>query len=132
MENERGDRPWGFYEVLVQDEGYKVKRFVVRPGKRLSLQKHLKRAEHWQVVRGEALVTVGSDRDKMISVVLTPGGYIDIPLQAYHRVESVGVEDLVVIEVQMGEYVGEDDIIRIEDDYGRAPAAPGTAPQEIR
>ena len=112
---ERGDRPWGYYLVLFEDRGYKVKRFVVHPGKRLSLQRHRKRSEHWQVVRGAAMVTVGSDR-----AGLGPGEYIDIPVGTLHRVESVGGEDLVVIEVQMGEYVGEDDIERVEDDYGRA------------
>ncbi len=66
-----------------------------------------------------ATITVGTDPDKLITVKLSPGGYIDIPLGAYHRVESVGIEDLVVIEVQMGDYVGEDDIERIADDYGR-------------
>jgi len=115
---ERGDRPWGYYLVLHEDRGYKVKQFVVRPGSRLSLQRHRRRAEHWQVVRGEASVT----RDKEI-VRLLPGGSIDIPLGALHRVESVGKEDLVVIEVQMGDYVGEDDIERFEDDYGRASTA---------
>jgi mannose-6-phosphate isomerase-like protein (cupin superfamily) len=132
MENERGDRPWGYYLVLFEAEGYKVKQFVVRPGKRLSLQKHRRRAEHWQVVRGEALVTVGMDPENMRIVKLAPGGYIDIPLGAIHRVESVGVEDLIVIEVQMGDYVGEDDIIRIEDDYGRAGGPGEKSPQEIR
>jgi mannose-6-phosphate isomerase len=117
---ERGDRPWGYYLVLHEDAGYKVKQFVVRPGSRLSLQRHRRRAEHWQVVRGEALVTCGKE-----VVRLLPGGSIDIPLGALHRVESVGREDLVVIEVQMGEYVGEDDIERFADDYGRAAADAG-------
>lgn len=116
---ERGDRPWGHYLVLCEDTGYKVKRFIVQPGKRLSLQRHRRRSEHWQVVRGEAMVTVGADL-----VRLAPGGYIDIPLETLHRVESIGKEDLVVIEVQMGEYVGEDDIERVEDDYGRAGESP--------
>ena len=120
MKNERGDRPWGYYLVLIEDDYYKVKQFVVQPGKRLSLQKHLKRSEHWQIVRGKALVTVGNDLNKLALVFLVPGEYIDIPLEAYHRVENAGTEDLVIIEVQMGEYVGEDDIIRIEDDFGRA------------
>ncbi len=111
---ERGDRPWGHYLVLFEDAGYKVKRFVVEPGKRLSLQRHRKRSEHWQIVRGEANVRVGQEQ-----VRLGPGRHIDIPLGALHRVASVGTEDLVVIEIQMGEYVGEDDIERIEDDYGR-------------
>ena len=121
---ERGERPWGYYLVLHEDAGYKVKQFVVRPGSRLSLQRHRRRAEHWQVVRGEALVTRGKE-----SVRLSPGGSIDIPLGALHRVESVGKENLVVIEVQMGEYVGEDDIERFEDDYGRAPAPDAAAPK---
>jgi len=116
---ERGDRPWGYYLVLHEDAGYKVKQFVVTPGRRLSLQRHRQRAEHWHVVRGEALVTLGQE-----AVRLAPGGSLDIPLGALHRVESVGTENLVVIEVQMGEYVGEDDIERIEDDYGRAVAGP--------
>ena len=121
MKNEQGERPWGYYLVLIEDTGYKVKQFVVRPGKRLSLQKHLKRSEHWLVVRGEALVTLGSDLKTLACVSLAPGGCIDIPLEAYHRVESVGAEDLIIIEIQTGEYLGEDDILRIEDDYGRAP-----------
>jgi mannose-6-phosphate isomerase-like protein (cupin superfamily) len=122
---ERGDRPWGFYLVLHEDEGYKVKQFVVKPGSRMSLQRHRQRAEHWQVVRGEAVVTRGTE-----IVRLLPGGSIDIPLGALHRVESVGKENLVVIEVQMGEYVGEDDIERFEDDYGRdVTESPATAPK---
>ena len=115
MSLERGDRPWGYYLVLHEDSGYKVKQFVVRPGKRLGLQRHRFRAEHWQVVRGEAAVTRGND-----SLRLSPGRHADIPLGALHRVENVGDEDLVIIEVQMGEYLGEDDIERFEDDFGRA------------
>ena len=122
MKSERGDRPWGYYLVLIEDNGYKVKQFVVRPGKRLSLQKHLRRSEHWQVVRGKAMVTVGNNLSKLASAPLASGEYIDIPLEAYHRVENTGTEDLVIIEVQMGEYVGEDDILRVEDDFGRAKA----------
>ncbi|MBP2684843.1 MAG: glycosyltransferase [Deltaproteobacteria bacterium] len=118
MATERGDRPWGYYLVLHEEAGYKVKQFVVRPGNRMSLQRHRRRAEHWQVVRGEAVVTRGKE-----IVRLLPGGSIDIPLGTLHRVESVGAENLVVIEVQMGEYVGEDDIERFEDDYGRAASA---------
>jgi len=124
---ERGDRPWGYYLVLHEDAGYKVKQFVVIPGRRLSLQRHRHRAEHWQVVRGEALVTLGQE-----VVPLPQGGSIDIPLGALHRVESVGKENLVVIEVQMGEYVGEDDIERFEDDYGRAAAAPREPSSEMK
>ena len=111
---ERGDRPWGFYLVLHEDAGYKVKQIVVNPGSRLSLQRHRRRAEHWQVVRGEAAVTRGKELIRLL-----PGGSLDIPLGALHRVENVGKENLVIIEVQMGEYLGEDDIERFEDDYGR-------------
>jgi mannose-6-phosphate isomerase-like protein (cupin superfamily) len=117
---ERGERPWGYYLVLHEDRGYKIKQFVVRPGKRLSLQRHRFRSEHWQVVRGEAAVTLGSE-----SLRLLPGQHVDIPLGALHRVESIGSEDLVVVEVQMGEYVGEDDIERLGDDFGRAGPAGG-------
>jgi mannose-6-phosphate isomerase-like protein (cupin superfamily) len=124
MAMERGDRPWGYYLVLHEDAGYKVKQIVVTPGSRLSLQRHRHRAEHWQVVRGEAVVTRGKE-----TVRLLPGGSIDIPLGALHRIECAGKENLVVIEVQMGQYMGEDDIERFEDDYGRdvtesAPTAP--------
>jgi mannose-6-phosphate isomerase-like protein (cupin superfamily) len=111
---ERGDRPWGYYLVLHEDAGYKVKQFVVRPGSRMSLQRHRCRAEHWQVVRGEAKVALGEEILRLL-----PGESVDIPMGTLHRVESVGKENLVVIEVQMGEYVGEDDIERLEDDYGR-------------
>ena len=122
---ERGDRPWGHYLVLHEDSGYKVKQFVVKPGSRLSLQRHRHRAEQWQVVRGEAVVTRGKDL-----VRLLPGGSIDIPLGALHRVENDGKETLVVIEVQMGDYLGEDDIERFEDDYGRDVKDSGaTAPK---
>ena len=127
MEMERGDRPWGYYLVLHEDAGYKVKQFVVKPGCRLSLQRHRKRAEHWQVVRGEAVVTRGKE-----IVRLLPGGSVDIPLGALHRVESVGKENLVVIEVQMGEYVGEDDIERFEDDHGRDVTEPPTTAPKMK
>ena len=124
---ERGDRPWGYYLVLHEESGHKVKQFVVRPGSRLSLQRHRRRAEHWQVVRGAAVVTCGKE-----IVRLLPGGSIDIPLGALHRVESVGAENLVVVEVQMGEYLGEDDIERFEDDYGRAADAPTPPPPKMK
>ncbi len=109
-------RPWGFYEVLSDDRAdHKVKRITVWPGKRLSLQYHLRRAEHWIVVAGRALVSVDGKE-----VELSPGGSIDIPLRALHRVESTADVPLVFIEVQRGEYFGEDDIVRVEDDFGRA------------
>jgi mannose-6-phosphate isomerase len=108
-------RPWGFYEVLLDDKtDYKVKRITIWPGKRLSLQYHLKRKEHWIVVAGRAIATVHKKE-----VRLSPGESIDIPFQAHHRIENIGNEPLVFIEVQQGEYFGEDDIVRIEDDFGR-------------
>ena len=122
---ERGERPWGYYLVLHEEDGHKVKQFVVKPGARLSLQRHRRRSELWQIVRGEAEVTRGKE-----IVRLLPGGSIHIPLGELHRVKSVGKENLVVIEVQMGDYLGEDDIERLEDDYERvATASPPNAPK---
>ncbi|NOT61100.1 MAG: phosphomannose isomerase type II C-terminal cupin domain [Acidobacteria bacterium] len=109
------DRPWGNFTVLDEADGYKVKRIVVWAGKRLSYQKHAQRSEHWMVVGGIAKVTLdGND------VLLAAGEYIDIPIGAAHRVENPGNEPLVFIEVQRGVYLGEDDIVRLQDDYGRS------------
>lgn len=108
-------RPWGTYEVLDEGDLFKVKRIEVLPGKRLSYQKHSKRAEHWFVVAGEAKVTL-DDRD----IVVPAGQAIDIPIGSAHRVENEGGETLVFIEVQRGSYLGEDDIVRLQDDFGRA------------
>lgn len=107
-------RPWGTYTVLEEDRGFKVKRIEVLPGKRLSYQKHSQRAEHWFVVEGTAKVTLD---DKEITV--RAGEAIDIPIGAAHRVENPSEENLVFIEVQRGTYLGEDDIVRLHDDYGR-------------
>ena len=107
-------RPWGFYEVLSDKKDHKVKRVTIEPGKRLSLQKHKQRSEHWFVVCGESVVTVG---DKEIKV--TGGHAVDIPQGLLHRISNTGKENLVYIEVQLGNYFGEDDIERVEDDYGR-------------
>ncbi|HEX6648358.1 MAG TPA: phosphomannose isomerase type II C-terminal cupin domain [Pyrinomonadaceae bacterium] len=107
-------RPWGTYTVLEEGPNFKVKRIQVLPGKRLSYQKHSQRAEHWFVVAGTARVTLD---DKDIDV--RAGEAIDIPIGAAHRVENPGSEDLIFIEVQRGTYLGEDDIIRLHDDYGR-------------
>ena len=95
--------------------GYKVKRIEVLPGKRLSYQKHAQRSEHWVIVQGDALVTL----DGSETVVLA-GEAIDIPLGAAHRVANRGDQNLVFIEVQRGAYLGEDDIVRLQDDFGRA------------
>jgi mannose-6-phosphate isomerase-like protein (cupin superfamily) len=109
------ERPWGNFTVLDEGDGYKVKRIVVWAGKRLSYQKHAQRSEHWMVVGGVAKVTLdGND------VMLATGEYIDIPTGAAHRIENPGEEPLIFIEVQRGAYLGEDDIERLQDDYGRA------------
>jgi mannose-6-phosphate isomerase len=114
-EREHDIRPWGEYEVLDDDDRHKVKRITVLPGKRLSYQRHERRAEHWFVVSGTAMVTLdGADHR------VEAGHAIDIPRGAAHRVANVGRDDLVFIEVQVGDYFGEDDIERLEDDYGRA------------
>lgn len=108
-------RPWGTYEVLDEGDSFKVKRIEVLPGKRLSYQKHSKRAEHWFVIEGTAKVTL-DDQD----VLVNAGQAIDIPIGAAHRVENPGDKLLRFIEVQRGTYLGEDDIVRIQDDFGRA------------
>jgi len=108
-------RPWGNYQVLADEPDHKVKRIVVYPGKRLSLQRHRQRAEHWYLIAGQGLVT--RDRE---AISLTAGEAVDIPRGARHRIENLGPLDVVFIEVQTGDYFGEDDIERFEDDYGRA------------
>jgi mannose-6-phosphate isomerase len=108
-------RPWGFYIVLSDGSDHKVKRIVVYPGKRLSLQRHRRRSEHWHMVSGEALVTLD---DKEIR--LKKGESVDIPANAAHRIKNIGTENVILIEIQQGDYFGEDDIERIEDDFGRA------------
>ncbi len=107
-------RPWGTYTILDESNGYKVKRIVVKPGKRLSLQKHHHRSEHWVVVSGTAVVTNGTEE---YTVPANESTYI--PMGEIHRLENVGKIDLVMIEAQVGEYVGEDDIVRLEDDFAR-------------
>jgi mannose-6-phosphate isomerase len=109
-------RPWGTFTVLDEGHGFKVKRIEVLPGKRLSYQKHAQRAEHWVVVQGTARVTL-DDRETTVP----SGQAIDIPKGSAHRVENSGEEELVFIEVQRGDYLGEDDIVRLQDDFGRAP-----------
>jgi mannose-6-phosphate isomerase-like protein (cupin superfamily) len=108
-------RPWGTFTVLDEGQGFKVKRIEVYPGKRLSYQKHSQRAEHWVVVTGTAKVTL-DDRD----ILVEAGEAIDIAIGAAHRVENPGEQTLIFIEVQRGSYLGEDDIVRLQDDFGRA------------
>ena len=116
LDDRENHRPWGHYENLLERDAHKVKAIVVQPGKRLSLQKHRHRAEHWTVVSGVALVTVGEQE-----TLLKPGQSVDILKGAVHRIMNPGNIPLVFVEVQMGDYFGEDDIIRLEDDYGRSP-----------
>ena len=108
-------RPWGSFTVLDEGPGYKVKRIEVLAGKRLSYQRHARRAEHWMVVAGTARVTL-DEREIIVSL----GETADIPVGAAHRIENPGEDLLIFIEIQRGDYLGEDDITRIEDDFGRA------------
>jgi mannose-6-phosphate isomerase len=107
-------RPWGTFTVLDEGKDFKVKRIEVLPGKRLSYQKHTQRAEHWVVVQGTAKVTLNDEE-----IAVPSGQSIDIPVGAAHRVENPGTELLVFIEIQRGSYLGEDDIVRLQDDFGR-------------
>jgi mannose-6-phosphate isomerase-like protein (cupin superfamily) len=115
-ENEKFDqRPWGSYTILDEADGFKVKRIEVLPGKRLSYQRHKHRAEHWFIVAGTAKVTLNGSE-----FLLGEGESIDIPTGASHRVENPDAKiDLVFIETQTGTYFGEDDIERLDDDFGR-------------
>jgi mannose-6-phosphate isomerase-like protein (cupin superfamily) len=113
-------RPWGEYFVLEDAPTFKVKRIEVLPGKRLSYQRHERRSEHWMIVRGRARVTLDGEL-----IERTAGETIDIPAGCAHRIENPGSEPLTFIEIQSGTYFGEDDIVRLSDDFGRAG---GTAP----
>src|SRR3954469_22538322 len=111
----RSYRPWGFYECLILGERFQVKRIVLLPGQKLSLQKHFHRAEHWVLVSGSALVTRDAEE-----VLMRENESIYLPLGSVHRLENPGRIPLTLIEVQSGSYLGEDDIVRLEDTYGRA------------
>jgi mannose-1-phosphate guanylyltransferase / mannose-6-phosphate isomerase len=115
LEHVTVQRPWGSYTVLEEGPGYKVKRVTVNPGGRLSLQMHHKRSEHWVVIAGTARVTRG---DELFD--LKVGHSTEIPVETPHRLENPGQEVLHIIEVQHGPYLGEDDIVRFHDDYGRS------------
>ncbi len=112
MEHEK--RPWGEYTVLKSGEGFKVKSIIVNPSQKLSLQLHYKRAEHWVIVRGEALMTLDSKE-----IHLKKNESIYIPKETKHRIENRTTAPLEFIEVQTGDYLGEDDIERFDDIYGR-------------
>jgi mannose-1-phosphate guanylyltransferase/mannose-6-phosphate isomerase len=113
-QNRQVVRPWGFYESLIVSERSQVKRIVVDPGAQLSLQKHFHRSEHWVVIEGSALVTRNESRS-----VLNENESIFLPVGCVHRLENPGRIPLTIIEVQIGSYLGEDDIVRFEDSYGR-------------
>ena len=111
---EKDERPWGRYFVLQDESNFKIKRIEVEPGQRLSYQYHNKRSETWIVIKGTALVTINNNIKDY-----KEGETVIIPLKAKHRVENKSNSLLIFIEVQTGSYFGEDDIIRLNDDYGR-------------
>jgi len=111
---ERTTRPWGWFETLSEVPGNKVKRIAVFPGQQISLQRHHHRAEHWVVVQGTAHVTLG-----LREFALDAGGHCDIALGEVHRLANRTQGPLEIVEVQFGSYLGEDDIERLQDDYGR-------------
>ncbi len=117
---EIGQRPWGKYYVLEDEEKFKVKKLIVEPGQRLSLQSHKQRSEHWVVVSGVATfeVRIGDDEFEWVKDY-KPNEYCYIPAKAKHRISNNGDKQVIIIEVQCGDYTGEDDITRYEDDYGR-------------
>ena len=109
------EKPWGRYTVLEKGPGYKIKRVVLKPNGRLSLQRHKRRSEHWVVISGEARVTKEGE-----GCIVRANESTYIPINTRHRLENPGEEPLQIIEVQNGDYVEEDDIERFEDDYGRS------------
>ena len=114
MSNYIEHRPWGSFEHLLDCEYCKVKRIIVKPGQRLSYQYHHERTEHWVIVQGEALVILDGEE-----YLFHKGMVVEIPVTTKHRVENKFDKDLIFIETQTGTYFGEDDIVRLDDDYGR-------------
>jgi mannose-6-phosphate isomerase len=116
MISDHDERPWGEYTVLDEGADYKVKRITVVAGRRLSYQRHARREEHWLVVHGAGLVTLDGEEFDVV-----PGAAVDVPVGVAHRIANTGTtQPLTFIEVQRGDYFGEDDIVRLDDDYGRA------------
>jgi mannose-6-phosphate isomerase len=120
---ERSERPWGWYETVSDaafgGTGMKIKRIGVHPAKQISLQKHAQRAEHWVVVRGTAVVTLGQLDGSLKEITLQIGQHCDIAIGQIHRLANRTNEPVEIVEVQMGSYLGEDDITRLADDFGR-------------
>lgn len=107
-------RPWGTFEILLEDPNCKVKKIIVQPGHKLSLQSHKKRTELWKIISGSGIITLNTK-----AANISKGMSCQIPAGTIHRIENNGTEELIFIEIQTGEYFGEDDIIRYEDVYGR-------------
>ena len=114
LTNYHEERPWGSFTILAEGSTYKVKTITVLPGKRLSYQKHARRSEYWTIVQGAGIFTLDG-ANQSVEV----GDRVEVPLRAAHRIQNPGTESLVFIEVQLGDYFGEDDIVRLEDDFGR-------------
>jgi len=114
MTLEKSNRPWGRYEVLQESDTHKVKCIWVTPGQRLSYQRHAKRAEHWFIVKGTGRITINGELREV-----APGDTVDFGIGVLHRIANTGSEEIIFVEVQTGSYFGEDDIERIEDDFGR-------------
>jgi len=111
---DESNRPWGTYEVLLDSSDCKVKKITIKPGQRPSYQYHHKRVEYWTIISGSALVTIDDQKTEH-----GPGASIYIPLGVKHQIQNIGKDSLTFIEVQLGDYFGEDDIVRVSDDYGR-------------
>jgi mannose-6-phosphate isomerase-like protein (cupin superfamily) len=109
------ERPWGNYTILSSGSTYQVKKLVVNPGRRLSLQSHKFRAEHWFVVQGQGIAQLDG-----AEIILNPGESMDIPIESKHRISCISEIDLIFIEVQTGSSFEEDDIVRYQDDFGRS------------
>ena len=108
-------RPWGQYEILCEEADYKTKRITVNPGAQISYQSHAQREERWTIVRGSGEVILNDQ-----AIPVAAGTHVHIPLGAKHRIRNTGIHAIEFIEVQLGTYLGEDDIVRYTDDYGRA------------
>ena len=112
--NYREERPWGWFEILYEEDHIKIKKILVKPGKRLSLQSHDQRSENWTIVQGQATVIMDDQIHHLV-----PNQMIFIPKKSKHRIENHNTTELVFIEIQTGSYLGEDDIVRYQDDFNR-------------